>query len=162
MRCQRAEYMMLPPLQPEYDDTGELTETVSFNAALMNEASGSAEQTNEELEAANATVRVVLFPLVLRKGDEEGKGEDEIVVTPAQVLVAAWNGRRAGSSSKGPGRLMTPISDAGGAALEARSLSGGGGSRSPARGAESSVKGGAGVAQSDLSVEMEGAAGGYL
>ena len=26
MRCQRAEYMMLPPLQPEYDDTGELTE----------------------------------------------------------------------------------------------------------------------------------------
>jgi hypothetical protein len=110
MRCQRAEYMMLPPLQPEYDDTGELTETVNFNAALMNEASGNAEQTNEELEAANSTVRVVLFPLVLRKGDEIGKGEDEIVVTPAQVLVGgiSSNSRR-GSPAKGLGRMLTPV-----------------------------------------------------
>ncbi|KAK4156924.1 hypothetical protein C8A00DRAFT_12163 [Chaetomidium leptoderma] len=164
MRCQRAEYMMLPPLQPEYDDTGELTETVSFNAALMNEASGGADQTNEELEAVNSTVRVVLFPLVLRKGDELGRGEDEIVVTPAQVLVAsaAGFGRRGGSPGDGLGnkgkgvRLLTPVSDAGGVSLEARSLSGGDrGDRSP----RGSVRGGAGVAHSDIS--MEGA-GGYL
>ncbi|HEY2216212.1 MAG TPA: hypothetical protein VGH21_01870, partial [Solirubrobacteraceae bacterium] len=88
MRTQRAEYMMLPPLQPEYDDTGELTEQVTFNAALMNERSGDAALgPNEELEAAGAVVRVVLFPLVVKKGDDAGDGDDEIVVCPAQVLV---------------------------------------------------------------------------
>lgn len=154
MRCQRAEYMMLPPLQPEYDDTGELTETVTFNAALMNEASGNAGKTNEELEGANTTVRVVLFPLVLRKGDELGKGEDEIVVTPAQVLVdISPHSRRGTPSEKGLGRMLTPVSDAGGASLEARSL---GGNNSP----KGSIKGGVGVtAFSDIS--MEGT-GGYL
>jgi predicted RNase H-like nuclease (RuvC/YqgF family) len=155
MRCQRAEYMMLPPLQPEYDDTGELTETVSFNAALMNEASGASDQTNEELETANATVRVVLFPLVLRKGDDVGRGEDEIVVTPAQVLVGMPNIRR--GAAKGVGRLLTPVSDAGGASLEARSLGGG----SPKGGGGSSVRGGAGVASVLSDVSMDGS-GGYL
>jgi len=167
MRCQRAEYMMLPPLQPEYDDTGELTETVTFNAALMNEASGSPDQTNEELEAANTTVRIVLFPLVLRKGDDAGKGEDEIVVTPAQVLVASGyggNGSRRGSpgdAGKGRGaRLLTPVSDAGGVSLEARSLAG---DRSPRHGPSgSSVRGGAGIGlQSDVSMDGMGH-GGYL
>ena len=172
MRCQRAEYMMLPPLQPEYDDTGELTETVAFNAALMNEGSGSTElPSNEELEAAGATVRLVLFPLVLRKGDDVGKGEDEIVVTPAQVLIAAAvNNRRGGGSASpfdggltasavgaggGKGknvRLLTPSSDAGGVSLLARSS----GDKSPRMGASSSR---GGLAPSDVSM---GEAGGYL
>ncbi|KAK3905847.1 hypothetical protein C8A05DRAFT_12362 [Staphylotrichum tortipilum] len=182
MRCQRAEYMMLPPLQPEYDDAGELAEAITFNAALMNEASNNASssgttpaQTNEELEQANATVRVVLFPLVLRKGDETGKGEDEIVVTPAQVLVAssmATSSRRGspgsvlggsvlGGSVLGGKRLNTPISEAGGVSLEARSL----GDRSPrqAGGSGGSSRGGAGVTfaqPSDMSMDM--GAGGYL
>ena len=185
MRCQRAEYMMLPPLQPEYDDTGELTETVAFNAALMNEGSNNNNNnnantmTNEELEAAGATVRVVLFPLVLRKGDDLGRGEDEIVVTPAQVLVAGSAPsrlRRGGSpasilgggpddghlgSGSGGGdkgknvRLMTPVSDAGGVSVMARSA----GERSPRQGATgSSVRGGA-PAHSDVSMAE---AGGYL
>lgn len=115
MRCQKAEYMMLPPLQPEYDDTGELTETVTFNAALMNERSGDASLSNEDLETAGATVRVVLFPLVVRKGDENGVGEDEIVVCPAQVLVAkpSTPGKKV--------RMATPSSDAGGVSLFSRS-----------------------------------------
>ncbi|KAJ4351010.1 hypothetical protein N0V85_009657, partial [Neurospora sp. IMI 360204] len=88
MRCQRAEYIMLPPLQPEYDESGELVETVSFNAALMNERSGDVQVPSpEELERQRATVRVVLFPLVIRKGDDWGRGDDEVVVCPAQVLV---------------------------------------------------------------------------
>ncbi|KAK4181606.1 hypothetical protein QBC36DRAFT_361214 [Triangularia setosa] len=124
MRCQRAEYMMLPPLQPEYDDAGELVEDVKFNAALMNDG-GQSNLTNEELESTGATVRVVLFPLVLRKGDDEGRGDDEIVVTPAQVLVA----RSAYASPATPTqsirgknvRLLTPISDAGGASVGGRS-----------------------------------------
>lgn len=113
MRTQRPEYMMLPPLQPEYDDTGELTETVSFNAALMNERSDSG-TSNEEWEAAHSIVRIVLFPLVVKKGDDRGVGDDEIVVSPAQVLVAKPEKRRTI-------RMVTPSSDAGGASLISRS-----------------------------------------
>ena len=40
-----------------------------------------------------ATVKIVLFPLVVKKGDESGEGEEEIVVCPAQVLVHSENGR---------------------------------------------------------------------
>ncbi len=87
MRTQRAEYMMLPPLQPEYDANGDLDSKVTFNAALMNERSGDT-VSNEELEAQKAVVRIVLFPLVVKKGDDRGEGDEEIVVCPAQVLVA--------------------------------------------------------------------------
>ncbi|KAK4238651.1 hypothetical protein C8A03DRAFT_43625 [Achaetomium macrosporum] len=160
MRCQRAEYMMLPPLQPEYDDAGELTELVTFNAALMNEASGNFSESNEELEAANATVRVVLFPLVLRKGDDQGRGEDEIVVTPAQVLVAgSENARgRRGSPGNNKGkniRLMTPVSEPGGVSLEARSVGG------SSAGGDASPRGGGRGAPVQSDISMEGA-GGYL
>lgn len=116
MRTQRAEYMMLPPLQPEYDADGELSSTVAFDAAMMNERGGSGRTgtspSNEELEAQNAVVRLVLFPLVVKRGDDNGVGEDKIVVCPAQVLVASSDDNR---------RHVTPSSEAGGASLNAPS-----------------------------------------
>ncbi|XP_044724799.1 involucrin repeat protein [Hirsutella rhossiliensis] len=111
MRTQRAEYMMLPPLQPEYDADGELAATVYFDAAMMNERSGNLSMTNEEIEAQGAVVRIVLFPLVVKRGDDDGVGEDKVVVCPAQVLVARDKGKR----------HFTPSSDAGGASLGAPS-----------------------------------------
>ncbi len=87
MRTQRAEYIMLPPLQPQYDTNGDLVRKVYFNAAVMNERSGDT-YSNEELEAEEAVVRMVLFPLVVKKGDDSGLGDEEIIVCPAQVLVA--------------------------------------------------------------------------
>lgn len=87
MRTQRAEYIMLPPLQPEYDENGNLTRKVYFNASLMNERSGEASP-NEELERRAAIVSLVLFPLVVKKGDDNGESDEEVVVCPAQVLVA--------------------------------------------------------------------------
>ena len=87
MRTQLAEYIMLPPLQPEYNTSGDLTRYVYFNASLMNERSGETSP-NEELEAHQTPVRMVLFPLVVKKGNDKGDGEDEVVVCPAQVLVA--------------------------------------------------------------------------
>ncbi|KAH8675698.1 hypothetical protein BX600DRAFT_181940 [Xylariales sp. PMI_506] len=108
MRTQRAEYMMLPPLQPEYDANGDLAGTVTFNAALMNERSGGS-VSNEELEAQGAIVRTVLFPLVVKKGDDNGLGDDEIVVCPAQVLVSRQSHRTI--------RMVTPSSEFGGAPL---------------------------------------------
>ncbi|KAA8626768.1 Trichoplein multi-domain protein [Pyrenophora tritici-repentis] len=99
MRTQRAEYIMLPPLQPEYDTKGDLVSKVTFQASTMNERSGET-TSNEELEAKGAIVKVVLFPLVVKKGDDFGEGEDEIVVCPAQVLVA-------GSRTKKVVRVMS-------------------------------------------------------
>jgi len=84
---------MLPPLAPEYDSNGDLMEKVPFNAALMNERSGET-RSNEELEQRGAFVKIVLFPLVEKKGDDFGEGEDEIVICPAQVLVAKPNANR--------------------------------------------------------------------
>jgi hypothetical protein len=109
MRTQRAEYMMLPPLQPEYDANGELTQTVTFNAALMHERSGDSSTTNEDYEARCAIVRCVLFPLVVKKGNDNGMGDDEIVVSPAQVLVA--------KPRRSTIRMVTPSSDVGGMSL---------------------------------------------
>ncbi|KAI7217823.1 hypothetical protein KC333_g3975 [Hortaea werneckii] len=86
MRTQRSEYIMLPPLQPEYDRNGDLVRKVHFNSSLMNERSGMF-SSNGELEKDRAVVKIVLFPLVVKKGDELGEGEEEIVVCPAQVLV---------------------------------------------------------------------------
>ncbi|GCB28105.1 hypothetical protein AAWM_10990 [Aspergillus awamori] len=90
MRTQLAEYIMLPPLQPEYDTNGDLARQVYFNASLMNERSGET-TSNEELETQQAVVRVVLFPLVVKKGNDRGEGDDEVVVCPAQVLIARPN-----------------------------------------------------------------------
>jgi myosin heavy subunit len=87
MRTQRPEFIMLPPLRPEYDTSGDLLAKVSFNADLMNERSGET-TSNEDLESQGAVVKIVLFPLVVKKGDDFGEGEDEVVVCPAQVLVA--------------------------------------------------------------------------
>lgn len=88
MRAQRAEYIMLPPLRPEYDVRGDLKDRFVFKAALMNERSGET-SSNEELEARRAVVRIVLFPLVVKRGGEGEEEEDaEVVVCPAQVLVA--------------------------------------------------------------------------
>ena len=87
MRTQRAEYMMLPPLQPEYDTNGELVQKVYFNASVMNERSGTT-SSNEAVEAQHAVVRMVLFPLVVKRGGDAGIGDEQIVVCPAQVLTA--------------------------------------------------------------------------
>ncbi|KAH7354734.1 heterokaryon incompatibility protein-domain-containing protein [Rhexocercosporidium sp. MPI-PUGE-AT-0058] len=87
MRCQRAEYKMMAPLQPRYDINGDLESKIYFNSATMNERSGGT-ASNEELEAQQAVVRIVLFPPVIKKGDDSGEGGYDIVVCPAQVLVA--------------------------------------------------------------------------
>lgn len=87
MRTQRAEYIMLPPLRPEYDETGQLARKIHFNAALMNER-GDETTTNEELDRQKAVVRIVLFPLVVKRGADDRDGDNEVVVCPAQVLTA--------------------------------------------------------------------------
>ncbi|KAH8897255.1 hypothetical protein GQ53DRAFT_778405 [Thozetella sp. PMI_491] len=86
MRMQPAECTMPPPLQPDYNSDGELVATVAFNASLTNER-GDRSASNEELGAEGAVVQMVLFPLVVRKGRNQGDGDDDVIVLPAQVLV---------------------------------------------------------------------------
>ncbi|KAF2152688.1 hypothetical protein K461DRAFT_226615 [Myriangium duriaei CBS 260.36] len=88
MRTQRADYFMLPPPMPEYDANGDLIGKTRFDANTMSERSGDY-ASNEELQAQNAVVKVVLFPLVMKKGDDAGEGGEEAVICPAQVLVTA-------------------------------------------------------------------------
>lgn len=107
MRTQRAEYIMLPPLQPEYDTNGELARRVFFNASLMNERSGET-SSNEDLENQQAAVRLVLFPLVVKKGNDLGESDEEVVVCPAQVLVARPSrDKKAGRVLSGPMNTST-------------------------------------------------------
>lgn len=95
MRTQRAEYIMLPPLQPEQDEGVASLRKIYFSAAIMHERGGLSEM-DKDHEARPATVSMVLFPLVVKKGDEEGKSEAEVVIYPAQVLIAgADDSRRA-------------------------------------------------------------------
>jgi len=90
-RCQRPEYLMLPPPVPEYDSAGDLVRKTRFEVGTMNERSGEWSD-NEELVRRGAVVKMVLFPLVVRKGDELGEGGEETVICPAQVLVAGERG----------------------------------------------------------------------
>jgi hypothetical protein len=78
---------MLPPLQPEYDINGDLVRQIYFTSSLMNERSGET-SSNEKLDEEKAVVRIVLFPLVIKKGDDAGEGDVEVVICPAQVIVA--------------------------------------------------------------------------
>ncbi|KAF2227792.1 hypothetical protein BDZ85DRAFT_271318 [Elsinoe ampelina] len=87
MRTQRADYFMLPPPTPEYDSNGDLVRKTKFDAETMNERSGEY-VSNEELQSTGSVVKIVLFPLVMKKGDDSGEGGDEAVICPAQVLVA--------------------------------------------------------------------------
>ena len=106
MRTQRAEYSMLPPLQPEYDTNGDLARKVYFSALTMNERSGQT-SSNEALQEQRAVVRMVLFPLVVKNEDDD----EQIVVCPAQVLVA--------DSTRGKGKSVRVSSGGQGARSEA-------------------------------------------
>jgi hypothetical protein len=87
MRTQKAKYVMYPMLRPEWDENGNLVKKCPFNASLMHEKSGEF-ASNEELEAQGAIVQIVLFPLVIKEGDDTGGGTgDEFVICPAQVVV---------------------------------------------------------------------------
>ena len=104
MRLQRAEFQMLPPLKPQFDPaTGDLARKVPFNAQMMNERSGDTDS-NDQLEEEGAVIRMVLFPLVVKNSDEE----DQIVVCPAQVLVAKEE------KKKGNGKQVRVMSAQGG------------------------------------------------
>ncbi|RDK37648.1 hypothetical protein M752DRAFT_308545 [Aspergillus phoenicis ATCC 13157] len=93
MRTQLADYIMLPPLLPEYDIQRNFTNQIFFNSSLMHDQSG-VYASDEEAETEHAVVRLVPFPLVVKKGDDQGRGDEEMIVYPAQVVVAEKQSKR--------------------------------------------------------------------
>ncbi|KAI5307271.1 hypothetical protein KEM56_001324 [Ascosphaera pollenicola] len=88
MRLQRAEYAMLRPFQQKLDETGQVADKYYFDASIMNDASPDKTLTNDQLEQEQAVVRLVLFPMIVKKTNDDGDEDDEVVISPAQVLVA--------------------------------------------------------------------------
>jgi hypothetical protein len=94
MRTQWADHIILAPFRPEYDENGDLVQKIYFSAGVMNHACIGPKRSNKELERQKAIVSMVLFPLVVKKGNDNGSGQHvEVVIFPAKVLV--------GSRSKG-------------------------------------------------------------
>lgn len=99
MRCQRAEYFFVPPPVPDYDDDGNIASVVRFRAQTMS-ARGAEPMSNTDLENENALVRLVLFPMLLKRGTDAGDHmELESIVSKMQVLVTRpGNGRTPGQT----------------------------------------------------------------
>jgi hypothetical protein len=97
MRTQRAEYVMQRAPWPEYDDHGEIANTVPFDAVRMHAVDASSDA---DVQQERATVMCVLFPLIIRHGNEYGEEyENEHVVYPMQVLVNRGSRLRSESRS---------------------------------------------------------------
>ena len=90
MRTQRAEYVMRCAPRPEYDDHGDVCNTIFFSASEM--VAINVDVSAEELEAEHATVRMVIFPLVIRRGNEYGEDyNSQETVYKMRVIVARGN-----------------------------------------------------------------------
>ncbi|KAF8455782.1 hypothetical protein BDZ91DRAFT_627535, partial [Kalaharituber pfeilii] len=89
MRTQRAQYMVPPPPKPVYDNNGDNVSRVPFSTeTMLNRDAAGAGVTDEELEREKALVKMVVFPMVVRIGTQEGDGYDEEkVVAKMSVLV---------------------------------------------------------------------------
>jgi hypothetical protein len=120
MRTQRAEYVMKRPPVPEYDDNGDVSNTIYFSASTMRNRGGDP-VSDADLEAERATVKTILFPAVIRRGNENGEDyATEAVVLPMQVLVNRQQLCSESRASVRPGReehhgmgvsRLTPITD---------------------------------------------------
>lgn len=72
--------------QPEYDENG-LAKEIPPKASIMQNC-GVASASDETLEVEGATIKLILFPYVIRRGDEYGENYlTETTVIPMQVLV---------------------------------------------------------------------------
>lgn len=108
MRTQQASYFVLPPMMPEYDASGDLAASTLYDANTMDERSGLYTDA-EALQRDKARVKMALFPLVVKKGDDFGEGADETVVYPAQVLVVGSAKRDSKTSIGGQTETAVPM-----------------------------------------------------
>ncbi|KAI5783084.1 hypothetical protein FPQ18DRAFT_248072, partial [Pyronema domesticum] len=88
MRTQRAEYVMVRAPLPEYNDAGEVANLVPFKAEQMCCYGGDGLMSDYDLEKDLAHVKLVLFPRIVRRGNEYGEEYDsEVVVSKMVCLV---------------------------------------------------------------------------
>jgi predicted nucleic acid-binding Zn-ribbon protein len=108
MRTQRAEYVMVRAPLPEYNDAGEVANLVPFKAEQMCCYGGDGLMSDYDLERDQAHVKLVLFPRIVRRGNEYGEEYDsEIVVSKMVCLV---NRKELRSESRASLRSVSSVS----------------------------------------------------
>jgi hypothetical protein len=112
MRTQRAEYVMLRAPRPEYDDHGEVSNTVFFDSSRMRSLGTENIISDLDLERENASVKLVLFPLIIRRGNEYG--EDYHVEEVVSKMVAIVNRPQLRSESRSSMRSSASMSSVAG------------------------------------------------
>ncbi len=85
LRTQKAKYTVGPMLDKRIDAKGRVVKHC-FHAGIMREISGNCVP-DEDLEADEARLQSVLFPVVKRIGDDRGEGEEETIIFRSRVLV---------------------------------------------------------------------------
>ena len=85
MRTQPCEYTMKWPILSELEANREILTPILPTAIPVNQCS-IVYSLDDKLSAQDAVSHMILFPLVVRKGDEAGYGEEESVIFPAQVI----------------------------------------------------------------------------
>ncbi|KAF8544666.1 hypothetical protein BDD12DRAFT_723005, partial [Trichophaea hybrida] len=112
MRTQRAEYVMLRAPRPEYDDHGEVSNTVFFDSSRMRSFGTENIISDLDLERENASVKLVLFPLIIRRGNEYG--EDYHVEEVVSKMVVIVNRPQLRSESRSSMRSSASMSSVAG------------------------------------------------
>lgn len=112
MRTQRAEYVMLRAPRPEYDDHGEVSNTVFFDSSRMRSLGTENIISDLDLERENASVKLVLFPLIIRRGNEYG--EDYHVEEVVSKMVVIVNRPQLRSESRSSMRSSASMSSVAG------------------------------------------------
>ncbi|KAI5785782.1 hypothetical protein EDC01DRAFT_600985, partial [Geopyxis carbonaria] len=88
MRTHRAEYLMIKPPCAVRDTQGKvISNTIGFSSIRM-QAVNAPTFTGADLEREGASIAIVLFPLVIRRGNEFGEDYDsETIIKHMQVFV---------------------------------------------------------------------------
>lgn len=128
MRTQRAQYMVPAPPSPVYDNNGDNVSKVIFTRKTMKVRSeGVSAPREEDLEHERALVKLVVFPLVVQIGTQDGESYDEEkVVVPMDVCIVKPGESKMTSRAEAPpmpplpGRLSRSATSAPGAGIESR------------------------------------------
>ena len=130
MRTQRAQYMVPAPPSPVYDNNGDNVSKVIFTRQTMKvRPEGGTTPREDDLERERALVKLVVFPLVVQIGMQNGESYDEEkVVVPMDVCVVRPGENNLRMTSRAevppmpplPGRLSRSATSAPGAGIESR------------------------------------------
>jgi len=111
MRTQRAQYMVPAPPNPVYDNNGDNVSKAIFTRKTMKvRFEGVPVPREEDLERNRALVKLVVFPLVVQIGMQNGESYDEEkVVVPMDVCIVKTEESNPKMTSRADAPSMPPL-----------------------------------------------------